>query len=322
MTENNQAAASEDDQDVGHVGVGAYVALIITILFFSGLFYNIDGYKWLGSFDFTTLAGGFGKIDGLTYIGKGGFGARQGFLFALSLFPSVMLALGVMEVVTYYGAMRAAQKLMTPLLNPILGVPGSTGLALITDLQSTDAGAALTKGMYDRGLFDKKGLIVVCAWQYSGAGLIGNYFASGSALFAATLCPLIVPLILMIVLKFVGGFLVRCVLNTVYRQDCGPFMALFGLPGQAITVLLAAWLSASAGAGMAASLLAQGVLDADGVTVILPAIFLMASQIQYMGRLLGVADCPKRYWPLLMLNSIVNALLSMWIMRLLMPFFS
>ena len=32
MTENNQAAASEDDQDVGHVGVGAYVALIITIL--------------------------------------------------------------------------------------------------------------------------------------------------------------------------------------------------------------------------------------------------------------------------------------------------
>ena len=191
MTENNQAAASEDDQDVGHVG----------------------------SFDFTTLAGGFGKIDGLTYIGKGGFGARQGFLFALSLFPSVMLALGVMEVVTYYGAMRAAQKLMTPLLNPILGVPGSTGLALITDLQSTDAGAALTKGMYDRGLFDKKGLIVVCAWQYSGAGLIGNYFASGSALFAATLCPLIVPLILMIVLKFVGGFLVRCVLNTVYRKD-------------------------------------------------------------------------------------------------------
>ena len=98
-------------------------------------------------------------------------------------------------------------------------------------------------------------------------------------------------------------------------QHCGPFMALFGLPGQAVTVLLA-------GAGMAASLLAQGVLDADGVTVILPAIFLMASQIQYMGRLLGVADCPKRYWPLLMLNSIVNALLSMWIMRLLMPFFS
>jgi uncharacterized integral membrane protein len=28
-----------------------------------------------------------------------------------------------------------------------------------------------------------------------------------------------VPLILMIVLKFVGGFLVRCVLNTVYRKD-------------------------------------------------------------------------------------------------------
>lgn len=221
MTEKTQAVSAEEELglDIGHVGIGAYVALILTIIFFSGLFYKLDGYKWLGALDFTTLAGGFGKIDGLTYIGKGGFGARQGFLFALSLFPSVMLALGVMEVVTHYGAMRAAQKLMTPLLKPILGIPGTTGLALITDLQSTDAGAALTKGMYDRGLFDKKGLVVICAWQYSGAGLIGNYFASGSALFGATLCPIIIPLVIMIVLKFVGAFFVRLVLNTVYRKD-------------------------------------------------------------------------------------------------------
>lgn len=43
MTENNQAAASEDDQDVGHVGVGAYVALIITILFSRGFSTTLTG---------------------------------------------------------------------------------------------------------------------------------------------------------------------------------------------------------------------------------------------------------------------------------------
>lgn len=41
----------------------------------------------------------------------------------------------------------------------------------------------------------------------------------------------------------------------------------------------------------------------------------MGSQLQYMGRLLGVADVPKKYWPLLMVVSILNAVISMLIMR-------
>lgn len=95
-----------------------------------------------------------------------------------------------------------------------------------------------------------------------------------------------------------------------------PVMGLFGLPGEAITVLLTSWLSASAGTGVAVSLLAKGTLDGHMVTILAPAIFLMGSQLQYMGRLLGVADVPKKYWPLLMLTSIINALIAMLIMRL------
>lgn len=57
------------------------------------------------------------------------------------------------------------------------------------------------------------------AWQYSGAGLINNYFAIGSALFASLTTPLIVPLLLMFVLKFVGAGLVRMTLNTVCKKD-------------------------------------------------------------------------------------------------------
>ena len=57
------------------------------------------------------------------------------------------------------------------------------------------------------------------AWQYSGAGMISNYFSIGVALFAFLTVPVILPLILMFVLKFVGAIFVRFVLNTVYKED-------------------------------------------------------------------------------------------------------
>lgn len=99
-------------------------------------------------------------------------------------------------------------------------------------------------------------------------------------------------------------------------QLFAPVMGLFGLPGEAITVLLTAWLSSSAGTGVAVSLLTKGILTGADVTILAPAIFLMGSQLQYMGRLLGVADVPKKYWPLLMLVSVINAAIAMFVMRL------
>ncbi len=98
-------------------------------------------------------------------------------------------------------------------------------------------------------------------------------------------------------------------------QAFGPVMGLFGLPGEAATVLMTAWLSSSAGTGVAVSLLNQGILNGVHATILLPAIFLMGAQLQYMGRLLGVADVPKKYWPLLMLASILNAAIAMIVMR-------
>jgi len=201
---------------------GAYIALIFAILFFSGLFMKVDGMKWLSAFDFTTLGGSFGTMKepaNNTFMGVGGVSAKAGFLFALSLVPTVMLALGCLEIFTHYGAIRAAHKLLTPFLKPLLGIPGLAGLALITDLQSTDAGAVLTKELYDEQHITKKELVVMGAWQYSGAGLINNYFAIGSALFASLTVPVILPLLLMVVLKFVGAVFVRFVLSTVYKED-------------------------------------------------------------------------------------------------------
>ena len=96
----------------------------------------------------------------------------------------------------------------------------------------------------------------------------------------------------------------------------GGVMGLFGLPGEALTVLLATWLSCSAGVGVAAALMAAGTLTPEHITILAPAFILMASQIQYMGRLLGVTDTPKKYWPMLMAISIFNACVGMLIIRL------
>ena len=98
-------------------------------------------------------------------------------------------------------------------------------------------------------------------------------------------------------------------------RTCGGVMGLFDLPGEAITVLMATWLSCGAGVGVAASLAASGVLGPHEITILSPAFIFMASQIQYMGRLLGVANVPKKYWPVLMFNSVFMACIAMTIMR-------
>ena len=63
-------------------------------------------------------------------------------------------------------------------------------------------------------------LIIVCHLSnHKSQFCINNYFAIGSALFAACLVPVVIPLIVMFILKFVGAVLVRILLNTVYRKD-------------------------------------------------------------------------------------------------------
>lgn len=218
----SETRSQDATQENGKVGIGAYIALAFAIIYFSGVFFNMpEASKWLGAFDYTTLIGKFGTIaeSKNNFTGAGGLSARAGFLFSLSLIPGVMLAMGLIEVLSHYGALRAAQVLLTPLLKPLLGVPGYTALALITDLQSTDGGAAITRALYDEKRVNTRGLITICAWQYAGAGCISNYYSTVSALFLMFTCPVWVPVIIILCLKFLGGILVRTMLNTLYKKD-------------------------------------------------------------------------------------------------------
>lgn len=213
------------------VTIGSYLALAFAIVFFSGL---LQSNQWYGVFDFTTLNGSFGTMvqsvsengDGLKTAmtdmrGKGGNGARDGFPFALTLIPTVMFALGMINVLEHYGALDAARKLLTPLLRPLMGIPGNTGLALIASLQSTDAGAAMTRQLKDEGLITKRETDVFTMFQFSAGATIVNFFSSGAVLFTLTLAdgsPAVsssigLAVVVMFAFKFVGANLFRVYLN-------------------------------------------------------------------------------------------------------------
>ena len=97
----------------------------------------------------------------------------------------------------------------------------------------------------------------------------------------------------------------------------GPVMKIFGLPGEALMVLLAAWLSMGGGAGVASSLFAAGSLSLHDIAVLAPAMYLMGSQVQYIGRVLGVIGVPGKYIPVMVLISVINALLALLVMQIL-----
>lgn len=199
-----------------------YLALLFAIVFFSGIFATAKGS--LAALDFGQLAGKFGMLTGIngkavSFVGQGGVGAREGFMFALSLFPSVMFALGIVEVVDHLGGLKAAQRMLTPVLRPLLGIPGIAGLALVSSFQSADAGSGMTKALRESGDFTERERIIFSAFQFSAGGTITNYLAIGAALFPVLLVPIMIPLLLNVCLKFAGANFVRIYLKRFKEEE-------------------------------------------------------------------------------------------------------
>lgn len=194
-----------------------YISLILAIIFFSGILQGAEGY--IRFFDFTNVLGSFGKLGALTdgagklagsFRGTGGAGARDGWLFALTLAPGVMLALGIVKIVEDLDGLLAAKKLMTPLLRPLMGIPGVCGLAMVASLQSTDTGASMTKELYERGDINGRERLVFGAFQFTAGAVLTNYLSSGAALFEfLDGTPIFVPLAVVLAFKVVSTNLIR-----------------------------------------------------------------------------------------------------------------
>lgn len=207
-----------------HVTPKAWIAFIVMLMMFSGLFRKIEGpFSFLKVFDLNSLIGSFGLIGdtGKNFMGSGGTGARDGFMFALSLAPGCVFAMGLIEVFTEMGVMDAFQKVFTPLLKPLLGLPGAAGLALVNSLNGSDIAAALTIQLYNDGLITDDERTVFVAFMYPASAPIGNMISTQAALHPIMLLAMGPIILMLIVIKIIGANVMRLIIKVNNAKEKG-----------------------------------------------------------------------------------------------------
>ncbi len=136
--------------------------------------------------DLSTYQGQFGVIaEGAApgFVGKGGSGLNNLFTTVLTICPPIMFCMGVLDVVDHYGGLKVAGRLLTPILKPLMGIPGEAALVLITNLQSSDSSAALVKGLLDNGTITEKQQKILLAFAMPGPALLGMMVSYGVLLY-------------------------------------------------------------------------------------------------------------------------------------------
>lgn len=173
-----------ENKEKSRVGVGGYVALIIAVLVFSGIFKDNPGP--LRVLDINTWVGQFGSIvEGAApgIMGKGGSGVRNGFFQSLTIAPSIFMSVTFITIIEHYKGLDAARYLLTPLLRPFMGFSGGAALSMVSNWQSSDTGAAVARGALDAGAITPKERDILMCSEFVGAALIGMMFSNGALLF-------------------------------------------------------------------------------------------------------------------------------------------
>lgn len=192
------------------LGILAYLSFAFVFLFFSGIFRGAPAPFSL--LDLSTYQGEFGTIvEGAApgFVGKGGSGLNNLFATILTICPPIMFCMGVLDVVEYYGGLKVAGKLLTPVLKVIMGVPGEAGIVLITNLQSSDASAAITKGLLDNGSINKKQWKILLAYVMPGPALLGMMVSYGVLLYPYLAVSSGVIIVAVIISKFLAANVMR-----------------------------------------------------------------------------------------------------------------
>lgn len=195
-----------------------WLSLAFLIVCFSGIFAHQDNF--LRAFDLSAMLGSFGHAEGakISILGTGGSGAKEAFLIALTMVPTLMVAQGLIEVCQHMGALNAAGKLFRPLFRVILGVPGVIGLAFVSNFTSSDAAAFMTRNMAEEKIISDDHRTIFAAYQYAGSAPITNTIGSGAALLPISLLPVGIIIALIILVKFIGANIVRAYLVYYHKK--------------------------------------------------------------------------------------------------------
>lgn len=95
----------------------------------------------------------------------------------------------------------------------------------------------------------------------------------------------------------------------------GPVMGIFGLPGEAVVVLISAFFSKAAGAATAANMYATGMITAAQATILIIPCMLMGTLIGHYARIVLVANVSQKYRSIMLAIPIIDSIVGMLIMR-------
>lgn len=104
-------------------------------------------------------------------------------------------------------------------------------------------------------------------------------------------------------------------LMAVVGKLLGPVMGLFGLPGEAVVALIAAFFAKAAGCATAATLYSKGVITAVQATILFPACVTMGTLIGHFVRIVIVANTNTKRHPLLLCVPVIDAVIVMWMTK-------
>lgn len=119
------------------------------------------------------------------------------------------------------------------------------------------------------------------------------------------------------------GYVLVYILQTTGLMDLlgvvfAPVMGLFGLPGEAFTVLISAFFAKASGCATAVTMYESGVLTLGQASMMLPACILMGTLIGHYARIVLVAGTNKKWHPLLFAVPLIDAIISLIIMRVIL----
>ena len=124
---------------------------------------------------------------------------------------------------------------------------------------------------------------------------------------------MIIAYVLITFLKITG-------LMAIIGNIISPVMAIFGLPGEAIVALISAFFAKAAGAATAATLYADGTINAIQATILFPATITMGTLIGHFVRCVVTSGTNPKHHPLIIAIPIIDAVLSMFLTRMIISF--
>lgn len=104
----------------------------------------------------------------------------------------------------------------------------------------------------------------------------------------------------------------------ILSSVCGPIMAIFGLPGEAVVALISAFFAKASGAATTAMLYTTGVITLAQATILYPACILMGTLVGHYVRIVVVSNTNKKWHGVLLAIPLIDAAFAMLLTRLIL----